>query len=119
MIEELIDTPMTVVESAQLGKASRINDAAGRYIEFCKSSVPTSTDFSGLKLVIDCAHGATYKVAPSVFRELGAEVVVIGAQPDGLNINADVGSTHVGQLQRRWWSMGLISGSPLTEMVIG
>ncbi|MCC8343824.1 phosphoglucosamine mutase [Pseudomonas stutzeri] len=100
MIEELIDTPMTVVESAQLGKASRINDAAGRYIEFCKSSVPTSTDFSGLKLVIDCAHGATYKVAPSVFRELGAEVVVIGAQPDGLNINADVGSTHVGQLQK-------------------
>ncbi|MBA1264434.1 phosphoglucosamine mutase [Stutzerimonas sp. NM35] len=100
MIEELLDTPMTVVESAQLGKASRINDAAGRYIEFCKSSVPTSTDFSGLKLVVDCAHGATYKVAPSVFRELGAEVVVIAAQPDGLNINADVGSTHVGQLQK-------------------
>jgi len=100
MIEELLDTPMTVIESSQLGKASRINDAAGRYIEFCKSSVPTSTDFSGLKLVVDCAHGATYKVAPSVFRELGAEVVVIAAQPDGLNINADVGSTHVGQLQK-------------------
>jgi len=100
MIEELLDTPMTVIESSQLGKASRINDAAGRYIEFCKSSVPTSTDFSGLKLVVDCAHGATYKVAPSVFRELGAEVVVIAAQPDGLNINADVGSTNVGQLQK-------------------
>jgi phosphoglucosamine mutase len=100
MIEELIDAPMAIVESAQLGKASRINDAAGRYIEFCKSSVPTSTDFSGLKVVLDCAHGATYKVAPSVFRELGAEVVVIAAQPDGLNINADVGSTHVAQLQR-------------------
>ncbi len=100
MIEELLDTPMTVVDSAHLGKASRINDAAGRYIEFCKSSVPTSTDLSGMKLVLDCAHGATYKVAPSVFRELGAEVVVIAAQPDGLNINADVGSTHIGQLQR-------------------
>ena len=99
MIEELIDTPMTVVESAQLGKASRINDAAGRYIEFCKSSVPTSTDFSGLKLVIDCAHGATYKVAPSVFRELGAQVSVLSAQPNGLNINDNCGSTHVEALQ--------------------
>jgi len=100
MIEELLDTPMTVVDSERLGKASRINDAAGRYIEFCKSSVPTSTDFSGLKIVLDCAHGATYKVAPSVFRELGAEVLVIAAEPDGLNINADVGSTHMGALQR-------------------
>ncbi|MCQ4348173.1 phosphoglucosamine mutase [Pseudomonas stutzeri] len=100
MIEELLDRPMRVAESAQLGKASRINDAAGRYIEFCKSSVPTSTDFSGLRLVLDCAHGATYKVAPSVFRELGAEVTVIAAQPDGLNINAGVGSTHMEALQR-------------------
>ena len=100
MIEELLDAPMSVVESAQLGKASRVNDAAGRYIEFCKSSVPTSSDFSGLKLVLDCAHGATYKVAPSVFRELGAEVSVIAAQPDGVNINAGVGSTHMEALQR-------------------
>ena len=100
MIEELLDQPMQVVESAQLGKAARINDAAGRYIEFCKSSVPTSTDFSGLKLVLDCAHGATYKVAPSVFSELGAEVAVIAAQPDGLNINAGVGSTHTELLQK-------------------
>ncbi|MFC3606283.1 phosphoglucosamine mutase [Stutzerimonas tarimensis] len=99
-IEELIDTPMEVVESEMLGKASRINDAAGRYIEYCKSSVPTSTDLAGLKLVLDCAHGATYKVAPSVFRELGAQVVTIAAQPDGLNINAEVGSTHVVQLQK-------------------
>ena len=68
MIEELLDAPMTVVDSAKLGKVSRINDAAGRYIEFCKSSVPTSTDFAGLKIVLDCAHGAAYKVAPSVFR---------------------------------------------------
>ncbi|MDF3935062.1 phosphoglucosamine mutase [Pseudomonas citronellolis] len=99
MIEELIDTPMTVVDSARLGKVSRINDAAGRYIEFCKSSVPSSTDFAGLRLVIDCAHGATYKVAPSVFRELGAQVSVIGVQPNGLNINDNCGSTHVAALQ--------------------
>lgn len=99
MIEELLDQPMTVVESAQLGKVSRINDAAGRYIEFCKSSVPTSTSFAGLKLVIDCAHGATYKVAPSVFRELGAQVSTLAVQPNGLNINDDCGSTHVTALQ--------------------
>ena len=99
MIEELLDTPMTVVESSKIGKVSRINDASGRYIEFCKSSVPTGTSFAGLKIVIDCAHGATYKVAPSVFRELGAEVVVLSAQPNGLNINDNCGSTHMGQLQ--------------------
>ncbi|HZX16129.1 MAG TPA: phosphoglucosamine mutase [Pseudomonas sp.] len=99
MIEELLDQPMTVVDSEQLGKVSRINDAAGRYIEFCKSSVPTSTDFAGLKIVVDCAHGAAYKVAPSVFRELGAQVTVLSAQPNGLNINDDCGSTHVEALQ--------------------
>ena len=99
MIEELLDAPMTVVESSKLGKVSRINDASGRYIEFCKSSVPSSTSFAGLKIVVDCAHGATYKVAPSVFRELGAEVVVLSAQPNGLNINDNCGSTHMGQLQ--------------------
>ena len=99
MIEELLDAPMTVVESDKLGKVSRINDAPGRYIEFCKSSVPSSTNFSGLKIVLDCDHGATYKVAPSVFKELGAQVVVLSAQPDGLNINENCGSTHMGQLQ--------------------
>ncbi|MCU1775305.1 phosphoglucosamine mutase [Pseudomonas sp. MWU13-2625] len=99
MIEELLDTPMAVVESSKIGKVSRINDASGRYIEFCKSSVPTGTSFSGLKIVIDCANGATYKVAPSVFRELGAEVVVLSAQPNGLNINDNCGSTHMGSLQ--------------------
>ena len=99
MIEELLDAPMTVVESDKLGKVSRINDAPGRYIEFCKSSVPSSTNFSGLKIVLDCAHGATYKVAPSVFKELGAQVIVLSAQPDGLNINENCGSTHMGQLQ--------------------
>ena len=99
MIEELLDAPMTVVESDKLGKVSRINDAPGRYIEFCKSSVPSSTKFSGMKIVLDCAHGATYKVAPSVFKELGAQVTVLSAQPNGLNINHDCGSTHMGQLQ--------------------
>ena len=98
-IERLVDEPMTVVDSALLGKVSRVEDASGRYIEFCKSSVPTSTSFKGLKVVLDCAHGATYKVAPSVFRELGADVRVIGASPDGLNINADVGSTHLTALR--------------------
>jgi phosphoglucosamine mutase len=99
MIEELLDTPMTVVESSKIGKVSRINDASGRYIEFCKSSVPTGTSFAGLKIVLDCAHGATYKVAPSVFRELGAEVVVLSAHPNGLNINENCGSTHMAPLQ--------------------
>lgn len=99
MIEELLDQPMVVVESANLGKVSRINDAAGRYIEFCKSTVPMSTDLAGLKIVVDCAHGATYKVAPSVFRELGGSVSVLAAQPNGLNINDKCGSTHMEALQ--------------------
>ncbi|VVP00132.1 Phosphoglucosamine mutase [Pseudomonas fluorescens] len=99
MIEELLDTPMTVVESSKIGKVSRINDASGRYIEFCKGSVPAGTSFAGLKIVIDCAHGATYKVAPSVFRELGADVVVLSAHPNGLNINDNCGSTHMEPLQ--------------------
>ncbi|MCU1718808.1 phosphoglucosamine mutase [Pseudomonas sp. 5P_3.1_Bac2] len=99
MIEELLDAPMTVVESDQLGKVSRINDAAGRYIEFCKSSVPTGTSFAGLKVVLDCAHGAAYKVAPSVFTELGATVTTLSAQPNGLNINDGCGSTHIEALQ--------------------
>lgn len=98
-IEQWLDAPMTVVESARLGKVSRINDAAGRYIEFCKSSVPPGTDFSGLKLVLDCAHGAAYKVAPSVFSELGVQVTTLFAQPNGLNINADCGSTKMQSLQ--------------------
>lgn len=99
MIEELLDQPMSVVESDRLGKVTRINDAAGRYIEFCKASVPSHTNFSDLKIVLDCAHGATYKVAPSVFRELGAQVSVLAAQPNGLNINDSCGSTHVETLQ--------------------
>ncbi len=99
-IESWLDKPMSCVESAQLGKAVRINDAAGRYIEFCKGTV-SSLNLRGLKIVLDCAHGATYQIAPAVFAELGATVIIIGAQPDGLNINEGVGSTEPEALQAR------------------
>jgi phosphoglucosamine mutase len=92
-IERYIDMPMTTVESSGLGKAKRIGDAAGRYIEFCKASVPTRLDFGGLRIVVDCANGATYHIAPHVFSEIGAEVVAIGAEPNGLNINDECGAT--------------------------
>lgn len=98
-IEAEIDKSMHTVESAQLGKASRVKDAQGRYIEFCKSSIPLSMDFRRLKVVVDCAHGATYHVAPSVLTELGANVITIGAEPDGININDNCGSTHPRTLQ--------------------
>ncbi|MES2499651.1 MAG: phosphoglucosamine mutase, partial [Pseudomonadota bacterium] len=99
-IESELEKPMQVMESAKLGKARRIDDAAGRYIEFCKSTFPNHLDLRGLKIVLDCAHGATYHVAPPVFHELGAEVVAIGNKPDGLNINEQVGSTHPQALQK-------------------
>ena len=99
-IEEQLDQPMTTVESSRLGKATRIEDAAGRYIEFCKSTVPLFMDFNGYKIVVDCAHGSTYHVAPPVFRELGAEVIKIGVQPDGLNINEGVGATKPDKLRQ-------------------
>jgi phosphoglucosamine mutase len=99
-IEAEIEKPMQVMESAKLGKAKRIDDAAGRYIEFCKSTFPNNMDLRGLKIVLDCAHGATYHVAPPVFHELGAEVIAIGNKPDGLNINLNVGSTHPQALQK-------------------
>jgi phosphoglucosamine mutase len=92
-IEEGIDQPMTCVTSAELGRAKRIDDARGRYIEFCKSSFPHDRDLRGLKIVVDCAHGAAYHTAPDVFHELGADVVTIGAQPNGLNINEGFGAT--------------------------
>jgi phosphoglucosamine mutase len=92
-IEHYIDSPMTTVESAHLGKAKRLVDASGRYIEFCKASISTRYDFNGMKIVVDCAHGATYHIAPPVFKEVGAEVVVIGAEPNGLNINEGCGAT--------------------------
>ena len=93
-IEEELDKPMDVMDSVDLGRVKRIDDAAGRYIEFCKSTFPNDQDLRGLKIVLDCAHGATYHVAPPVFHELGAEVIAIGNQPNGVNINLDCGSTH-------------------------
>lgn len=92
-IEAELEQPLRIMPSAQLGKARRVNDAAGRYIEFCKSSFPNELDLRGMKIVVDCANGATYHVAPPVFHELGAEVIAVGNQPDGLNINQDCGST--------------------------
>jgi len=93
-IEELLDQPMRHVRPHRLGKARRIEDATGRYVEYCKGTVTYGTRLDGLKLVVDCANGATYRIAPSVFRELGAEVIAIHDQPDGVNINQDCGSTH-------------------------
>jgi len=97
-IEDALDAPFVTVDSERLGKVSRTRDAIGRYIEFCKASMPRGFDLRGLKIVLDCAHGATYHIAPLLFRELGAEVVAIGNAPDGLNINDGVGSTHIGNL---------------------
>ncbi len=93
-IEAELDAPLGCVPSADLGRARRIDDAAGRYIEFCKSTFPAELDLRGLRLVVDCAHGAAYHTAPSVFHELGAEVIPIGASPNGLNINDGFGATH-------------------------
>ncbi|MCP5162704.1 MAG: phosphoglucosamine mutase [Hahellaceae bacterium] len=93
-IERRLEQNIKVVESAELGKAFRVNDAEGRYIEYCKSTVPSSLTLRGMKIVLDCAHGANYKVAPLVFEELGAEVIPVAVKPNGLNINDGVGSTH-------------------------
>lgn len=93
-IEAAIDGPLGCVGSEALGRARRIDDAAGRYIEFCKSTFPNELDLSGMKIVVDAAHGAAYHIAPPVFRELGAEVFAIGCRPDGFNINKDVGALH-------------------------
>lgn len=98
-IERILDAPLETVDPAQLGKAERIVDAAGRYIEFCKSTIPASMDFSGVKLVVDCANGATYHVAPNVFTELGATVLPMAVAPNGLNINLKCGSTRPAALQ--------------------
>ena len=92
-IEECIDQPMNCVPAADLGRARRIDDARGRYIEFCKSTFPNDLDLRGLKIVVDCAHGAAYQTAPDVFHELGAEIVEIGSRPNGLNINDGFGAT--------------------------
>ncbi|MDC7702079.1 phosphoglucosamine mutase [Vogesella indigofera] len=93
-IEAMLDSPMQTSASRELGRARRINGAADRYIEFCKSTFPNERNLKGLKLVVDCAHGATYHIAPKVFHELGAEVITIGGEPNGYNINDGVGATH-------------------------
>ncbi|UDL05759.1 phosphoglucosamine mutase [Marinobacter sp. CA1] len=105
-IERWLDLPIQVADSADLGKASRIDDAPGRYVEFCKSTVPNEFTLEGVRLVLDCAHGATYHVAPKVFRELGAKVSVIGGEPDGLNINLAVGSTNLDRLRETVLAQG-------------
>ena len=93
-VEAALQQPPAWVDSANLGKARRLNDAAGRYIEFCKSTFASDLTLKGLRLVVDAAHGAAYQIAPEVFHELGAEVIAIGCSPDGLNINQGVGATH-------------------------
>jgi phosphoglucosamine mutase len=93
-VEALVDQPPVWVTSAELGKAKRLDDAAGRYIEFCKSTFSHDFTLKGMKIVVDAAHGAAYQIAPKVFHELGADVIAIGCSPDGLNINKDVGATH-------------------------
>src|SRR3984957_8922562 len=100
LIEEQLDQPLACAASEQLGKARRLDDAAGRYIEFCKSTFPAAYDLRGMKLVVDCAHGAAYDVAPHVFHELGAEVIPIGVAPNGFNINDGVGATPPDALVR-------------------
>jgi len=99
-IERHLDEPMVTVAPARLGRATRIEDANGRYIEFCKGTLPFGTDLRGLRLVVDSAHGADYAIAPRVFRELGAEVITLGSEPDGLNINAGCGATDVAAMTR-------------------
>lgn len=97
-IEAELDEPLSCVDSHDIGKVQRLVDAAGRYIEFCKSTVPEGFSLRGLRIAMDCAHGATYHIAPSVLSELGADVIPIGVSPDGFNINEGVGSTHMGVL---------------------
>jgi phosphoglucosamine mutase len=99
-IERELEADFVTVASERLGKAVRVDDAVARYAEFCKATVAEDFSLRGLKVVMDCAHGATYQVAPKVFAELGAEVVTIGSKPDGFNINREVGSTHPQALQR-------------------
>lgn len=100
-IEALIDQKQPCVNADALGKVWRVNDAAGRYIEFCKHVFPNELDLRGVKIVVDCAHGATYQIAPHVFHELGADVITIGAQPNGLNINEACGATHTELLSQQ------------------
>jgi len=112
-IEDRLDQPMGALDSHRLGKAVRIADAAGRYIEFCKSAIPARSELRGLRMVIDCAHGATYNVTPQVFDELGAEVETMGARPDGYNINEDCGALYPEKLRLRVLATGANLGIAL------
>jgi phosphoglucosamine mutase len=112
-IEEKLEEPLVTVPSAQLGKALRVEGARGRYIEFCKSTVPLGLDLSGLHIVVDAANGACYHTAPDVFDELGARVTRIGVEPDGYNINHECGSTHPRALQERVRNLGADVGIAL------
>ncbi|PWB44622.1 MAG: phosphoglucosamine mutase [Rhodocyclales bacterium] len=112
-IESRLEQPMGCAAPAQLGKARRVDDAAGRYIEFCKSTFPADFDLRGMKIVVDCAHGAAYHIAPKVFHELGAEVHAIGAEPNGLNINDKVGATSPQTLQQAVVTQGADLGIAL------
>ena len=98
-IEALLEQPLTCTPSETIGRAKRIDDAAGRYIEFCKSTFPNELNLRGMRVVVDCANGAAYEIAPHVFHELGAEVIAIGASPDGFNINEKIGATHPNALR--------------------
>ncbi len=99
-IEQMMTEPLQTATSEQLGKATRMEAAVGRYVEFCKNTIPHKVNFKGLKIALDCANGAAYQTAPKVFHELGAEIVIINNQPDGFNINTDCGSTHIDGLQQ-------------------
>jgi phosphoglucosamine mutase len=112
-IETLIEAPLQCRSSESLGKASRLNDAAGRYIEFCKGTVPYGMSFNGLKIVVDCANGAAYHIAGSVLSELGAQVHVVANHPDGFNINHQVGATHPEHLQKIMLEQGADIGFAL------
>lgn len=120
-VEEAIEAEMekeiTCVDSAELGKASRIVDAAGRYIEFCKGTFPNELSLNGLKVVVDCANGATYHIAPNVLRELGATVIAIGCEPNGVNINEEVGATTCARCRRACWRRKPTLVSRLTATV--
>ncbi len=122
-VEEAIEAEMekeiTCVDSAELGKASRIVDAAGRYIEFCKGTFPNELSLNGLKVVVDCANGATYHIAPNVLRELGATVIAIGCEPNGVNINEEVGATTCARCRRACWRRRRTSASRLTATATG
>jgi phosphoglucosamine mutase len=112
-IEKELEQPFHTVDSAHMGKAARVDDAAGRYIEFCKGTMPFATSLGGLRIVLDCAHGSTYKVAPAVLRELGAKVYTLGDQPDGMNINKDCGSTSPEAMRREVSRLGADVGIAL------